>query len=112
MVVVYDRQLMLSEGGSGVLAGACAMSAVLSLLLYKSRMCRRANFPSSGLLLVSEVTLTLTLTLALTPTLTLTRTQTQTLTLALTLTLTLNPSPNPKPRLQPLRRSPWARRCS
>ena len=76
MVVVYDRQLMLSEGGSGVLAGACAMSAVLSLLLYKSRMCRRANFPSSGLLLVSEAralsrTLTLALTLALTPTPTL-----------------------------------------
>jgi hypothetical protein len=36
MVVVYDRQLMLSEGGSGVLAGACAMSAVLSLLLEPS----------------------------------------------------------------------------
>ena len=52
MVVVYDRQIMLSEGASGLVAGLCAMSAVLMLALYRTVCVGR--FATSTLLLVSE----------------------------------------------------------
>ena len=35
MVVVYDRQFFYSPGVSGVIAGACALSTVFSLVLYR-----------------------------------------------------------------------------
>lgn len=35
MVVVYDRQFFYSPGVSGVIAGACALSTVFSLVLYQ-----------------------------------------------------------------------------
>ena len=52
MVVVYDRQLMMSEGAAGVVAGACGLSAVVSTLVYKGVCAGR--YRSSTLLLVAE----------------------------------------------------------
>ena len=54
MVVVYERQFRFSVGVSGVLAGLCAMSGLLSVLLYKFYCAGRV---SSTLLIKAAETL-------------------------------------------------------
>lgn len=52
MVVVYDRQFYFSAGASGVIAGCCALSTVMSLFLYKGVCMRRIS--THSLLLIAE----------------------------------------------------------
>lgn len=52
MVVVYDRQFYFSQGASGVLAGCCALSTVLSMLSYRGICARRVS--TQRLLLLAE----------------------------------------------------------
>ena len=53
MVVVYDRQFFYSPGVSGVIAGACALSTVFSLVLYQVYCAPHVG--THRLLLIAEV---------------------------------------------------------